>query len=104
MKLISKKKTNLKDGYKEVLKICGLPLMKKRKMLRKKETFFLGIKIKSKKITPPLALSNNPDVGNEITYVAEIITKALEANLRDMKRFQIETEERLNKLEKTLNK
>lgn len=104
MKLISKKKTNLNEGYKEVLKICGLPLMKKRKTLRKKETFFLGMKIKSKKITPPLTLSNNAVDTNETIYITEIITKALEANLRDMKRFQRETEERLNKLEKALNK
>lgn len=105
MKLFGKKKQNIKDGYKEVLYILGLPVIKKRKDLRKKETFLLGIKIKSKKINSLNALANQQTgTKGESEFIIELMTKALEANLRDMKRFQRETEERLNKLEKALNK
>ena len=65
-----------------------------------------GIKVQNKKVrekSPSVIIpvvTNNANEG----YIFEILNKALEANLREMRRFQLDTDKRLTEIETRLRK
>lgn len=107
MKVITTKKEAIKNGKKKTIKVLGIPFVRKRRTSQKKEMFICGIKVQNKKVRErscpkimPVPLDNN----NQAIYVAEILNKALEANLREMRRFQLDTDKRLIEIEARLKK
>ena len=106
MKVITTKKEAIKNGKKKTIKVLGIPFVRKRRTSQKKEMFICGIKVQNKKVRErscpkimPVPLDNNQSV-----YVADILNKALETNLREMRRFQLDTDKRLIEIEARLKK
>ena len=106
MKIITTKKEALKNGKKKTIKVLGIPVVRKRRTSQKKEMRVCGIKVQNKKVrekSPPIMIpvaTNNNYEG----YIFEILNKALEANLREMRRFQLDADKRLTEIETRLRK
>ena len=107
MKIITTKKEAIKNGKKKTIKVLGIPVVRKRRTSQKKEMVVCGIKVQNKKVRErsyPKVMATPTPNNNQVIYVAEILNKALEANLREMRRFQLDADKRLTEIETRLKK
>lgn len=96
MKIINKKKENTPNGIKETVEILGIPFLKKFRTSWGKKTYLLGIKISDKQIDSAQLIH---DLTNKM-YTLELVTKSLEASLRDMNQFEKKLKAKFPELDK----
>ena len=106
MKIIGKQKRNLHDGNEKIIWFLFIPLVKTIKTKNKYKKYFCGIRVIAKDLPNYTIVNNNITqyTNNSQLYLTELLNKALEKNLRDMKQFQLKTEKRLIELEHAVKK
>lgn len=110
MKMFGTQRKTYGNGYKSKFYFLFVPIVKKIRDDKTRRIYLFGIKVYHKNFFQQQVV-NNQIVNNQITqtiiddsarFITEILNKALEKNLREMKLFEAETKERLAKIEKKL--
>lgn len=90
MGLISKKKSVSNGIDQETIRFFGIPLLKIIRANNRKKKYFLGIKVRERKIIQPTTVqeikqeSPHEQIMEQL-YVNEMMLKAMSANLREFK-------------------
>ena len=105
MKMFGKTTEKNANGYKSKIYFFWIPIIKKIREQGNRRLYFFGVKFYHKNFPMPQIINNQTIqtiYDDSSRYVTEILNKALEKNLREMKQFEKEAKERLAKIEKKL--